>query len=345
MSGLPEFFTWQESLWAEHIQALASNRLAHALFLIGSEGTGKKNYALNLAAKVLCSNVTEEGRACGQCHSCQLVDAVLHRDGVHPDLHIIAPEKRGGFIKVDQIRALDSIVRQSAQLSGYRVIIIEKASRLNINAANALLKNLEEPGSQTLFLLLGDSFSGVLPTIRSRCQVLAMPQPSVDESIEWLRGKALSKIQAEEAIQVIGNRPLLISTLIEEELLSDLVKVVPQLAALVTSRIDSVSLAENWLQFPKAWLMLVLQNALHRLAMLSTVSKTLESETVLQQAENILLEHMDTKQLCYLQQGVGHIANLLNTSANPNQSLLFIDWLQQFRTMKQINVEENVLWR
>lgn len=358
---LPELLSWQSELWTEHHLAVKTDRLAHALFLIGSEGIGKKHYAINLAAKMLCSqssssegvgsqeSVSEETfsklHACGVCHSCQLLDAVLSRDGVHPDLHIIAPEKQGSFIKVDQIRALDGVVRKSAQLSGYRVIIIESANRLNINAANALLKNLEEPGQRTLFLLVADSYAGVLPTIRSRCQVVNMPQPQHEQSIEWLRTQELSKVQAEEAICVLGNRPLLIESLAQSQKLDALIKVVPQLAALVSQRIDSVTLAESWGELPKAHLLLVLQNALHRLATQLLSTNIGESESVLEQSDNILLERLDIKQLCYLQQSVERMANLLNSSANPNQSLLLIDWLQQFQSIKQINIEENIQWR
>ncbi len=336
---------WHDSLWQLHQRAVRQQQLTHALLLVGEEGTGKEHYALSLAAKLLCHN-KEALYACGQCHSCQLIDAMLYREGVHPDLHIIAPDKQGGLIKVDQIRSLDNVIRQSAQLSGYRVIIIKQANRLNINAANALLKNLEEPGNQTLFILLANNFAGILPTIRSRCQVSLFPSPSQEQALIWLRDQGLSKVTAEEALYLLGSKPLLIKQLSDDELIMPLIKAVLQLAAFIQKRFDSVSLVETWTNLPSHWLILVLNNLLHRLATNKFIPtyQSDASDSVLLQAEQIILEYTGVKQLCYLHQIFEQMVGLLMSAANPNPSLLWLEWLAQWQNINRIIIEEAIPW-
>lgn len=104
---------------------------------------------------------------CMHCIDCQMVEQMKH-----PDVEWVKPEKNGGAIKVDQIRELQTSAYLTPQRSTYRLIVIEAADRMNTASANALLKILEEPATHTIFILLAQQLSTVLPTVLSRCQVV-----------------------------------------------------------------------------------------------------------------------------------------------------------------------------
>jgi len=176
-------FPWQQASWQQLLARHQQNRLPHALLLTGHAGTGKQLFAQAMAAYVLCSE-PREGKACGSCKCCQLFKA-----GSHPDFMTLAPEEKSRVIKVDQIRSLKNFTSQTAQLSGYKVIIVQPADVLNINAANALLKDLEEPPAKTLFLLVSDQPEQIAATIRSRCNHLVFVVPGAEPALQWLSEK------------------------------------------------------------------------------------------------------------------------------------------------------------
>lgn len=140
--------------------AIRSGRIANAYIFSGPSGVGKKLTALNFAKALNCMNSPDD--ACDVCISCKKID-----DRNHPDVISIEPE--GQKIKIDQVRLLQ---RQSAYkpMEGrYKVYVISDAEKLTLEAANSLLKTLEEPPSNTVILLISTAYSSLLPTIRSRC--------------------------------------------------------------------------------------------------------------------------------------------------------------------------------
>ncbi len=143
-------------------RALRAGRLGHALLFSGAAGLGKGEAAVALARTLLCQETGAPG-GCGACPDCRQVDA-----GAHPDLRWIAPA--GGSIKLDQVRAVvrDAHLRPFRERS--RVFIFRDAERMTDEAANALLKVLEEPPPAVHFVLLTAAPAALLPTIRSRCQ-------------------------------------------------------------------------------------------------------------------------------------------------------------------------------
>lgn len=179
-SYLPHPYPWQQSLWQHFIGQYEQSRLPHALLLTGQKGIGKWNYANVIADFLLCAS-PKSNLACGQCRSCQ-----LNLVGTHPDKNIITPEDGAKLIKVDQIRHLSNRISNTAQQGGRKLIILGPVEQLNSNAANALLKNLEEPSEDTFFILYSHVFSGVIATIRSRCQLLSLPTPDRLIVIKWL---------------------------------------------------------------------------------------------------------------------------------------------------------------
>lgn len=138
-----------------------SSKLPHALLFTGPEGIGKKLVALHLAQMISC----EKNVPCEACHHCQ---RILQRN--HPDFFFIEPEE--GIIKVDVIRNLKQRLFLTTLEATLKIAIINDAHTLHLSAANALLKTLEEPPSNTLIILITSSPYKLLRTILSRCQKL-----------------------------------------------------------------------------------------------------------------------------------------------------------------------------
>ena len=160
-------FPWQQPLWQSFMQRLNSDNLPHAILLHGPQGAGKKQFAHALTTTLLCQNLVD-GQACGQCNSC----SVMASSGAHPDWQQVGLLEDKSAILVDQIRDLCHALSLSAGYGGRRVGVIESAENMNVNAANALLKTLEEPGQDVHIILVADRQGRLPATIRSRCQPL-----------------------------------------------------------------------------------------------------------------------------------------------------------------------------
>ncbi len=142
-----EYLPWHASAWQHLLHLLQQQRLPHALLLTGVNGIGKLQFARAFAAYLLCDQPGEH--ACGQCKGCR-----LSAQQSHPDLVELMAEESGREIKVDQVRELSGFVAAAAQQGGYRLVIIHPPEDMNINAANALLKSLEEPGDKTVSVII-----------------------------------------------------------------------------------------------------------------------------------------------------------------------------------------------
>lgn len=134
------------------------------LIFEGDQGTGKAELALWFAKHQFCLNLQEE-MPCETCNNCLRITS---KD--HPDVVEIEPD--GQSIKVDQIRALQSELTKSGFESAKKVVIIHQAEKMNMNSANSLLKFLEEPPANFMIILETQSLGKILPTIRSRCQII-----------------------------------------------------------------------------------------------------------------------------------------------------------------------------
>lgn len=141
-------------------RVLASGRLAHAYLFTGPEGVGKRLMALALVRALFCPQ-----QGCGTCVACRKVDHFNH-----PDLHLLEPE--GASIKIEQVRGIQREFSYRPLEAPRKVCLIEHPEKMQTAAANALLKTLEEPSGEALFILLSAHPEQVLPTIRSRCQPL-----------------------------------------------------------------------------------------------------------------------------------------------------------------------------
>ena len=175
---------------------LASDEVAHSWLLLGPGGAGKRVAALAMASSLNCKE--EPGVGCGHCSSCERIGRRSH-----PDVHHIVPE--GPLIPVDQIR--DLVIPEAARspFEGERkVFIIEEAERMNEPAQNSLLKTLEEPQPDTVFVLISDREDELLETIRSRCRIVRLEPISSDRVVEILEKQGASHEVAELAARVAG---------------------------------------------------------------------------------------------------------------------------------------------
>lgn len=237
---IPSPVSWHSSQWQRLAAQWRAGRLPHALLLCGPPGLGKRRFAEAFAALLLCEQPLD-GLACGECRGCRLWQA-----GSHPDFSRVVPESEGGVLKVEQIRALGNFVSRTSGREGARVVWLAPAEAMNINAANALLKNLEEPAASVVFLLISDSPAGLLPTIRSRCQTLAFPAPAEEAALRWLREGGVEGEVARRALALAGGAPLLAQELAEPQAREIREQFLADLAALAQASASPVTLAGRW---------------------------------------------------------------------------------------------------
>ncbi|MFH1019251.1 MAG: DNA polymerase III subunit delta', partial [Pseudomonadota bacterium] len=155
-------------------RAVAQERLSHALLFKGPMGVGKKTCARTFAATLNCHSPAGH-EPCGQCSSCRKFNA-----GSHPDFIVIEPD--GAAIKINQVRELKKTLAVPPFEAKIRVVLLCEIHTMRREAANSLLKTLEEPPSQTMLILTADEAGGILPTILSRCQTVPffpLPQTEV----------------------------------------------------------------------------------------------------------------------------------------------------------------------
>lgn len=203
--------------WLNHRE-----RFAHAWLIHGMPGIGKTQFALAAAAALLCES-PDNGLACGKCLACGWVTKGNHPDfrRIRPDAVAAeegaaeediassdedAPVETGAAtsgkktlsrdIRIEQIRSIENWFTQSTHRAGYRVALIYPAEALNVVSANALLKVLEEPAPNTVFLLVTHAMDRLIPTLISRCRKLPLSAPSQSESEAWLEAQGVKDAAA-----------------------------------------------------------------------------------------------------------------------------------------------------
>jgi DNA polymerase-3 subunit delta' len=164
-------------------QSMKSGRVAHAYLFAGLEGIGKRLVAQSFAQAINCRKKPDEG--CGQCSSCLKI-----AQQIHPDYLCLEPED--GSIKIDQIRELQSRMAYYPFEGKRKVIIVNDAEKMTPQAGNCLLKSLEEPPPDTVFILITQELRALLSTIVSRCQIirfLPLPPHLIQHTIEERFGR------------------------------------------------------------------------------------------------------------------------------------------------------------
>ena len=154
-------------------KAYRENRLGHAHIVVGSPVAEAKEFTSFVLSLLFDAQGPD--------------DPIAHRiaQGAHPDIFRVKPQSKSRSILIDEIRALNQLLRQTALENGWKVAIINYADRLNDQASNALLKSLEEPPEKTLILLVTQSPQELLPTVRSRCQWIFLGNNELESTFEW----------------------------------------------------------------------------------------------------------------------------------------------------------------
>jgi DNA polymerase-3 subunit delta' len=237
-------------------------RIAHANLLTGPAGVGKHQFAAQLVALLLCEQVVEPAgsaelpRACGTCPSCHWLDSDSHPDFRHvcadaesdaeneeaaPRATESKKKRASSVIKIDAIRALEDFVYVGSHRQGRRVVLISDADQMNGPAANALLKILEEPPASVYFILVTSRLRVLLPTIRSRCRLLAFRGPPRDQAEAWLRAHEADS-RSGKFLDVAGGAPLQVLEWQKQGVLAALENA---LDALSRAR-EPLALAKDW---------------------------------------------------------------------------------------------------
>lgn len=195
-------YAWHKQDWQHLCAYIEQDRVPQALLMTGSEGLAKHALALRYIQALLCTDKSKI-EACSQCESCQLFLAKTH-----PDFLVLQPEEEGKAIRIDDVRTVINKLSLKPQYSGYRVILIQPADKMNMNSANAFLKCLEEPPERTVFVLLTEAMQALPATILSRCQKMSLSIPGSVEILTWLKEQGVSE-QAELVLNLAQGSPLL----------------------------------------------------------------------------------------------------------------------------------------
>lgn len=195
-----------EGAEAAFLSALERGRLHHAWLLVGPEGVGKATFAYRAARRLLGARPEPELGALGAHPDDPVFRQVAGR--AHPDLLVLERDDGEGrgrkSIPVDEARALPEFFSKSPGRAAYRVAIIDTADDLNQNAANAVLKTLEEPPERGVLFLVSHRPGALLPTIRSRCRRLPFPAPPADLAANWLMARAEIDVEAAHGLLKIA---------------------------------------------------------------------------------------------------------------------------------------------
>ena len=195
---------------------------------------------------MICENRGTGQSACGQCTGCKLQAAGNHPDYFYVDRKV--DEKTGKVskvIKVDQVRELSERLTLSHHGAGYKVAILEPADALNINAANSLLKTLEEPADNTVLVLVSSQPGRLPPTIRSRCQQIRIDVPAEDVALEWMAGQ-YDGPRPEVFLRLADGAPLRALALAQENALEERRTRFDTLVGLCNGSQDPVAVAQAW---------------------------------------------------------------------------------------------------
>lgn len=212
--------------------ALRFGRVAHAYLFAGPSGSGRRAMAIAFAQTLLCEKGDVD--ACGECLACRKVE-----HGNHPDLHLIAPD--GASVKIEQVRELQRELSYRSAGAGRKVYVIEGAETMTVQAANSLLKFLEEPPSPVVAVLIAPSAQTMLPTIRSRTQLVPFVPGDPAELEKALTAEGTDPLLARTAVHLASGLDAARS-LAQENWFAETRNVVIQLGKEMPSRFPGVLL-------------------------------------------------------------------------------------------------------
>ncbi len=219
---------WAVNLLQKHIR---SGQVRHAYLIHGEQGLGKNTLAIQFARALNCGNESMSGLYCGDCRACRLIP-----EGVYPDIHVLTPEDGSASLKVDQIRDLQHQLALSPFESRWRIALIPDFQLATDEAANALLKTLEEPSENVIVILTALDTASLLPTIVSRCEQIGLRAVSKDALRHALDKYDLPEERAQLIAGIAQGRPGLALRYAENpELMQDREEHIDQLTEMLQS--------------------------------------------------------------------------------------------------------------
>ena len=190
----------QEAAWNHLRHCLRSDRLVHAWLFWGEEGLGASTLAYSWVQMLFCEADVED-RPCGQCDGCRKLQTANHPDFLH-----ISPD--GQSIKLEQTKAIQQWISMRPIESRYRVCLMEHADRMTPEAANSLLKSIEDPSNDIIFVLTSENLDRILPTIRSRCRSIRLTPVAFQELAHSLvKEHSMSHEAAMELARLANGNP------------------------------------------------------------------------------------------------------------------------------------------
>lgn len=263
--GASTLHPWNEAKAATFLRD--RQRLPHALLFAGPKGLGKNDFAVWLAQFLFCTNPSANGATCGHCQGCRLFAA-----GSHPDLHVVQPEaiykstgslmaqyalryapaekskesKDSTVIRIDQIRSLIEAAQTRPQIGACTVMLLSPADTMNVNAANSLLKLLEEPPPDSYLILVADRPTRLPATIRSRCAHMEFRVPPAEDALAWLQTQGLSDVNAKLLLELAGGAPLAALALAESGFLDQRTVLLDDMDKLANGQGDPLACATRW---------------------------------------------------------------------------------------------------
>jgi DNA polymerase III subunit delta' len=190
---------WAVNLLSTHA---VGDKLRHAYLFVGPEGVGRRTLALCVAQALNCKQSPGPGEFCGVCRDCRQIQTMGH-----PDMSVLLPEEGHKEILINQVRALQHTLALSPYSSSYRIALLPDFQRATTQAANALLKTLEEPPDKVVLLLTANNLEGLLSTIVSRCETVRLRPASIASVQNFLQAtKGLLSDKAALLAHLSGGR-------------------------------------------------------------------------------------------------------------------------------------------
>ena len=326
-------YPWHQTTWDKFSLARSQNHLPHALLLTGDSGIGKLHLANAMVKSLLClsplnneqDNIKKNEQnkqlpyqACNHCQACKTYDS-----GANPDYLKIELLEGKQQIVVDQIRQLSKFLNYTSSFNGNRVILLNPVERMNRNAANSLLKSLEEPSRNTIIVLITAELNQLIPTIKSRCQLLSVIKPNKNEALQWLNDIKPDQINHEIALEIANGKPLQAIEITEQDI-NNREMLATDIFELLEERESITVIAKKWESFDLStiidWQLRWIQNYI-------------QNNCTLTKTHLKIKEKIDTPKQWQLYQQLINQKQLVHTSVN---SLIFVEnmlssWLQKVK--------------
>jgi DNA polymerase-3 subunit delta' len=313
-------FPWHDEYMLRFTDAIEQHRLPHAILLTGPAGTGKQHLARCLVHKLI-----------GQASKSRNYKDLL-KAGTHPDVMRVEPEEDKKQISVDQIRALSEKISLTPQLSTTKVGVIYPAQAMNRNAANALLKTLEEPQGSTVILLISHNY-GLLPqTILSRCQHVHVGIPPAMQALKWLQENGIEN--ATEYLQLAGGAPLRALIAAKEGWLERYESLISDLSMLLHQHDNMVSVSVRWRDLDISLLVSWLSNIVGSIVRLKIYAQSaFNIPANLLKLLKISYDEIDLRQLIRYSEFLDK--TLLEVDNNLNQEMMVEQIFSQWTALKR----------